>query len=64
VASLGQTTFVVFFAGPPLLGFIAEHLGIRFSYAAVLPVLIAALFFTKELERRATIIAAPGHDRG
>ena len=43
VAALSQMTFVVFFAGPPLLGFIAEHLGLRFSYGIILPVLIAAL---------------------
>jgi MFS family permease len=49
VAALGQTTFVVFFAGPPLLGFVAEHFGIRFSYWAVLPLLIAALLATKAL---------------
>lgn len=49
VAALGQTTFVVFFAGPPLLGFIAEHAGLRFSYWAVLPVLLAALAVSKVL---------------
>jgi MFS family permease len=42
VAALSQTTFVVFFAGPPLLGFIAEHFGLRFSYAIIVPVLLAA----------------------
>jgi predicted MFS family arabinose efflux permease len=36
----------VFFAGPPLLGFVAEHFGIRFSYWAVVPVLAAALLVT------------------
>ncbi|GLQ55533.1 hypothetical protein GCM10010862_27920 [Devosia nitrariae] len=49
VAALGQMTFVVFFAGPPLLGFIAEHFGIRFSYWAVVPMIIAALLATKAL---------------
>ncbi|MDH4439401.1 MAG: MFS transporter, partial [Rhizobium sp.] len=49
VAALGQTTFVVFFAGPPLLGFIAEHAGIRFSYWTVLPVLLAALVVSRSL---------------
>jgi MFS family permease len=42
-------TFVVFFAGPPLLGFIAEHFGIRFSYWTVVPVIVAALVVTKAL---------------
>ncbi|PDT29966.1 MFS transporter [Rhizobium sp. L9] len=49
VAALGQTTFLVFFAGPPLLGFIAEYVGIRFSYWAVVPVIVAALSMTKAL---------------
>lgn len=49
VAALGQMTFVVFFAGPPLLGFIAEHVGIRFSYWIVVPVLLLALLATRAL---------------
>ena len=49
VAALGQTTFVVFFAGPPLLGFVAKHFGIRFSYWVVVPLLLMALFSTKAL---------------
>ncbi|MBX5142174.1 MFS transporter [Rhizobium lentis] len=49
VAALGQTTFLVFFAGPPLLGFIAEYVGIRISYWAVVPVIVAALLMTKAL---------------
>ncbi len=47
VAALGQTTFIVFFAGPPLLGFIGEYFGIRLSYWAVVPVVIAALLVTR-----------------
>jgi len=49
VAALSQMTFVVFFAGPPLLGFIAEHYGIRISYWIVVPVLVAALLATTAL---------------
>lgn len=52
VAALSQMTFVVFFAGPPLLGFIAEHVGIRFSYWIIVPVLLAALLATRALARR------------
>lgn len=54
VAALAQMTFVVFFAGPPLLGFIAEQFGIRSSYWTVVPVLLAALLTTRALlaERR------------
>ncbi|MBX4953943.1 MFS transporter [Rhizobium lentis] len=49
VAALSQTTFLVFFAGPPLLGFIAEYFGIRFSYWAVIPVVVTALLVTRAL---------------
>jgi MFS family permease len=49
VAALAQTTFLVFFAGPPLLGFVAENFGIRFSYWVVVPVIGAALLVIKAL---------------
>jgi len=49
VAALAQMTFVVFFAGPPLLGFMAEHFGIRTSYWIIVPVLGAALLVTRTL---------------
>jgi hypothetical protein len=42
----------VLFAGPPLLGFIAEHFGIRLSYGVIIPVLIAALVTTRALTGR------------
>jgi MFS family permease len=43
VAALGQISFVVFFLAPPLLGFVAEHLGIRNSYLVCVPILVAGL---------------------
>ena len=49
VAALGQMTFVVFFAGPPLLGFVAQQFGIRFSYWTVVPLIVAALLAIKAL---------------
>lgn len=52
VAALGQMSFVVFFLAPPLLGFVAEHAGIRVSYLVCLPVIIAALCLTKALKPR------------
>lgn len=52
VAALGQLTFVVFFVGPPMLGFIAEHFGIRFSYWACVPLIVAALFVVRALGTR------------
>jgi MFS family permease len=44
VAALGQVSFVVFFLAPPLLGFVAEYLGIRNSYLICLPLLVAGLW--------------------
>jgi MFS family permease len=52
VASLGQITFVVFFLGPPLLGFVAERFGIRMSYLTCLPLIIAALLVIRALAPR------------
>jgi MFS family permease len=54
VAALGQMTFVVFFAGPPLLGFVAEHYGIRFSYWVCVPLIIAALLAIRALSPHPT----------
>jgi MFS family permease len=53
VAALAQMSFVVFFLAPPLLGFIAEHAGIKVSYLVCLPIVIAALCLTKALRTRA-----------
>lgn len=44
VAALGQVSFVVFFLAPPLLGFVAEHVGIRNSYLVCVPLLVAGLW--------------------
>lgn len=49
VAALGQMTFVVFFLGPPLLGFVAEHFGIRVSYWVCVPLIAAALLVVRAL---------------
>ena len=49
VAALGQMTFVVFFLGPPLLGFVAEGFGIRLSYIVVVPLVLAALLAVRTL---------------
>jgi len=49
VAALGQVTFIVFFLAPPLLGFVAEHLGIRNAYFICLPLVIGALLSVKAL---------------
>jgi len=43
VAALAQVSFVVFFLGPPLLGFVGEYWGIRNAYLVVLPIILAGL---------------------
>ncbi len=52
VAALGQVTFIIFFLAPPLLGFVAEHAGIRMAYFTCLPLVIAALFCVPALSGR------------
>ncbi|RYE08355.1 MAG: MFS transporter [Hyphomicrobiales bacterium] len=52
VAALAQVSFVVFFLGPPLLGFVAEHLGIRLSYLFVLPVIVVGLLLSGSLDSK------------
>ncbi|ACI59642.1 major facilitator superfamily MFS_1 (plasmid) [Rhizobium leguminosarum bv. trifolii WSM2304] len=49
VAALGQVSFVVFFIGPPLLGFIAHAYGIRNAFLVCLPIVCVALFCIRSL---------------
>lgn len=43
VAALAQISFVSFLLGPPLLGFVAEHLGIRWTFGVGLPLVALSL---------------------
>ncbi|WP_455873131.1 MFS transporter [Rhizobium yanglingense] len=58
VAALGQMSFVVFFLAPPLLGFVAEHAGIRTAYLVCLPVILSALICVRSLSARRRLAAA------
>jgi MFS family permease len=49
VAALSQLTFVVFFLAPPLLGFIAENVGIRWSFGLVFPLVVMGWFSLRSL---------------
>ena len=49
VAALAQTSFVSFLLGPPLLGFVAEHLGIRWAFGLGLPLLVLSLALSSVL---------------
>ena len=43
VAALAQISFVSFLLGPPLLGFVAEHLGIRSAFGVGLPLVMLSM---------------------
>jgi MFS family permease len=43
VASLAQISFVAFLLGPPLLGFVAQTLGIRWSFGIGIPLVLLSL---------------------
>lgn len=53
VAALAQISFVTFLVGPPLLGFVAEHWGIRWAYGLGLPLVALSLLASGSLGRRA-----------
>ena len=44
VASLAQFVFVIFLLAPPILGFVAEYAGLRWSFALCFPLLIVSFF--------------------
>lgn len=52
VAAVSQMSFIIFFLGPPLLGGVAQFMGIRNSYLVCLPVVILALFMVPALSSR------------
>jgi len=49
LASLAQLSFVVFLLAPPLLGYVAEALSLRHSYAIALPLIIMSWFSVSAL---------------
>ena len=49
VAALAQTSFVTFLLAPPILGFIAEHWGIAWSFGIGFPLVILSFAFTHVL---------------
>ena len=59
VAAVGQISFVIFFLGPPILGFIAHYIGIRWSYVVCLPLVFGSIFAVNSLPVRATPVT-PG----
>lgn len=49
VASLAQTAFVSFLLAPPLLGFVAQSFGIRWSFGIALPLVLLSLWLSSVL---------------
>ena len=43
VAALAQFSFMAFLVGPPLLGFVAEHVGLRWAFGVGLPLIALSL---------------------
>ncbi len=43
VAALVQIAFTIFLVGPPLLGLVAEHWGIRWTYGIALPLVLLSI---------------------
>lgn len=51
VAALSQLAFVAFLLAPPLLGWVAEHWGIRWAFGVCLPLVGVSLWATRSLKR-------------
>jgi MFS family permease len=54
VAALAQISFVAFLLGPPLLGFVGEHWGIRWVYGLGLPFVVLSFLAAGALGHRET----------
>ena len=52
VAALSQISFVAFLLGPPLLGFVSDHWGIRSAFAIGIPFIALSLLTAGSLGRR------------
>jgi MFS family permease len=59
VAALAQTSFLTFMLAPPILGFIAEHWGITWSFGIGLPLVVLSFAFTGALGGRPTTQRVP-----
>ncbi|MER8915626.1 MFS transporter [Mesorhizobium sp. M0761] len=52
VAALSQISFVAFLLGPPLLGFVSDHWGIRSAFGIGIPFIMLSLLTAGSLGRR------------
>ena len=63
VAALAQISFISFLLGPPLLGFVAEHLGIRWTFGLALPLVLLSVAVSSILRSSAPRDASAGSPR-
>jgi MFS family permease len=59
VAALSQISFVAFLLGPPLLGFVSDHWGIRSAFGIGIPFIVLSLAAAGALGRRPSPNAVP-----
>ena len=59
VAALAQISFVTFLVAPPILGFVAEHFGIRWSFGIGLPFVILSFLAAGALGRKPAAKTVP-----
>ena len=57
VAALAQFSFMIFLLAPPLLGFVAEHFGIRMSFGIAIPLILVSLLTAGVLRQDQTVKA-------
>lgn len=57
VAALAQISFVAFLLGPPLLGFVAQTFGIRWSFGIALPFVVLSFVAAAALGSKPTVAA-------
>jgi MFS family permease len=58
VAILSFVALIGFLVGPPMIGFIAEHTGLRLGLATLLPMLVVSLLLTGMLQTRGKPVSA------
>lgn len=50
VSALAQNGFIIFLLAPPLLGYVAEHAGVRVAFAVCIPFVVLSLLNSRALE--------------
>ena len=54
ISALAQFSFMMFLLGPPLLGYVAQTMGIRTAFGIGLPLIAASLVVVKSLGHNST----------